>query len=135
MQAGKCSNTTCPQLISDTNTFVLDGLTGRGAVYTIGGKIELEASIMGSEGAQCGAAALLTRVKNPIKLARKVCCTVPDMFEQHMLRLSGLARSTSWSCGSQLQFPPSFRAQYLKQRARFAIKARERYCPMHLLQR
>lgn len=43
---------------------------GIGSVYTTDGKHELEASIMDGSNMKCGAASLLTRVKNPITLAR-----------------------------------------------------------------
>lgn len=45
---------------------------GRGAVLTEDGKAELDASIMDGRNDACGAVAGVTRVKNPISLARRV---------------------------------------------------------------
>ncbi len=45
---------------------------GRGAVLTEDGNAELDASIMDGKSHQCGAVAGVTRVKNPITLARRV---------------------------------------------------------------
>ncbi|MEO1015639.1 MAG: isoaspartyl peptidase/L-asparaginase [Pseudomonadota bacterium] len=45
---------------------------GRGAVFTRDGKNELDASIMDGETLNAGAIAGVTRVKNPVKLARAV---------------------------------------------------------------
>jgi beta-aspartyl-peptidase (threonine type) len=45
---------------------------GRGAVLTEDGRVELDASIMDGKSLACGAVASVTRVKNPIVLARRV---------------------------------------------------------------
>jgi beta-aspartyl-peptidase (threonine type) len=45
---------------------------GRGAVLTTDGRAELDASIMDGRSLACGAVAGVTRVKNPITLARRV---------------------------------------------------------------
>ena len=45
---------------------------GRGAVLTTDGRAELDASIMDGRNLACGAVAGVTRVKNPITLARRV---------------------------------------------------------------
>lgn len=45
---------------------------GRGAVVTEDGRAELDASIMDGQSLSCGAVAAVTRVKNPISLARRV---------------------------------------------------------------
>ncbi len=45
---------------------------GRGAVLTTEGRAELDASIMDGRSLACGAVAGVTRVKNPITLARRV---------------------------------------------------------------
>ena len=45
---------------------------GRGAVYTAGGKHELDACIMDGRGRRTGAVTGVTTVKNPIRLARAV---------------------------------------------------------------
>ncbi|CAG8595577.1 8347_t:CDS:2, partial [Ambispora leptoticha] len=56
---------------------------GKGSVFTLGGKNELEASIMiGTPDHQAGAATLLYTVKNPIKLAKEILLDpqVPHVF-------------------------------------------------------
>jgi beta-aspartyl-peptidase (threonine type) len=45
---------------------------GRGAVFTNEGRIELDAAIMDGRTHDAGAVAMVTRVKNPIRLAREV---------------------------------------------------------------
>lgn len=45
---------------------------GKGAVYTASKSHELDAAIMLGDGRRCGAVAGLSKVRNPIKLARKV---------------------------------------------------------------
>lgn len=45
---------------------------GRGAVVTVDGKAELDASIMDGRDGSCGAVAGVTNAKNPISLARRV---------------------------------------------------------------
>ncbi|KIZ07578.1 beta-aspartyl-peptidase (threonine type) [Monoraphidium neglectum] len=52
---------------------------GRGSVLTASGRHELEASVM-TQDKRCGAAALLTRVRNPILLARRVMERTPHIF-------------------------------------------------------
>jgi beta-aspartyl-peptidase (threonine type) len=53
---------------------------GRGAVYTHAGTHELDASIMDGASGQAGAVATLTRVKNPIQLARRVMERTPHVL-------------------------------------------------------
>ncbi|KAK9701857.1 hypothetical protein K7432_011543 [Basidiobolus ranarum] len=53
---------------------------GKGAVFTKGGKNELEASIMDGSNLKAGACTLLTTVKNPISLARQVMVQSPHNF-------------------------------------------------------
>jgi L-asparaginase / beta-aspartyl-peptidase len=45
---------------------------GRGSVLTAAGTIEMDASIMEGDTLECGAVAAVTRIANPISLARKV---------------------------------------------------------------
>jgi len=45
---------------------------GRGAVFTLEGRNELDAAIMDGKNLKAGAVCCLTRIKNPIKLARAV---------------------------------------------------------------
>ncbi len=53
---------------------------GRGAVFTYEGTNELDASIMDGQGRSAGAVAGLTRVKNPVRLARAVMEKSPHVF-------------------------------------------------------
>ncbi len=53
---------------------------GKGSVLNLKGQVELEASIMTSKGLGCGACVLVTRVKNPIKLARIVMEETPHIL-------------------------------------------------------
>lgn len=53
---------------------------GRGAVLTREGKAELDASIMDGKSRGCGAVAGVTRVKNPISLARRVMTETPHVL-------------------------------------------------------
>jgi beta-aspartyl-peptidase (threonine type) len=45
---------------------------GRGSVLTTAGTVEMDASIMGGDRLECGAVAAVSRVANPITLARRV---------------------------------------------------------------
>jgi beta-aspartyl-peptidase (threonine type) len=53
---------------------------GRGGVYADNGTHELEASIMEGSNFRCGAASLITRIKNPISVARKVMEKTPHNY-------------------------------------------------------
>ncbi|GAX84286.1 hypothetical protein CEUSTIGMA_g11708.t1 [Chlamydomonas eustigma] len=57
---------------------------GQGSVLTLNGRHELEASIMYSDGltpvASCGACCLITRIRNPIKLARLIMEKTPHVM-------------------------------------------------------
>ncbi|RKP07651.1 nucleophile aminohydrolase, partial [Thamnocephalis sphaerospora] len=53
---------------------------GKGAVFTKGGKNELEACIADGRTGLAGSATLLHRVKNPIRLARQVLLHSPHFF-------------------------------------------------------
>jgi len=64
------------RILEDNPTFN----AGKGSVLANDGTCELEASIMEGKTLQCGAAALLTTVKNPISLARKVMENTKNVF-------------------------------------------------------
>src|SRR5580658_8432928 len=53
---------------------------GRGAVLTIEGTVELDASIMDGEQLRAGAVAAVRQVRNPIRLARRVLEDTPHVF-------------------------------------------------------
>jgi beta-aspartyl-peptidase (threonine type) len=53
---------------------------GRGATFTFEGGIELDAAIMDGRGRAAGAVAGVTRVRNPIRLARAVMERSPHVF-------------------------------------------------------
>lgn len=53
---------------------------GRGAGLTADGRAELDAAIMAGDGRRAGAVAQLTRVRNPVKLARRVMDASPHVF-------------------------------------------------------
>jgi len=53
---------------------------GRGAVLTMDGTVELDASIMDGEQLRAGAVATVRRVRNPIRLARRVLEDTPHVF-------------------------------------------------------
>eukprot|EP01040_Poterioochromonas_malhamensis_P004118 gene4118-4409_t len=53
---------------------------GKGGVYADSGLHELEASIMDGSNLKCGAASYITRVRNPISVARKVMEKTPHNY-------------------------------------------------------
>jgi L-asparaginase / beta-aspartyl-peptidase len=67
---------------------------GRGSVFTIDGRNELDASIMDGDSLRAGAVCGLTRIKNPIELARAVM----ERSEHVMLAGAGAEEFAS-SCG------------------------------------
>ncbi|CAH9100566.1 unnamed protein product [Cuscuta epithymum] len=54
--------------------------SGRGSALTEKGTVEMEASIMDGNGRRCGAVSGLTRVKNPVSLARLVMEKSPHSY-------------------------------------------------------
>ncbi|CAH9125320.1 unnamed protein product [Cuscuta epithymum] len=54
--------------------------SGRGSALTEKGAVEMEASIMDGNGRRCGAVSGLTRVKNPVSLARLVMEKSPHSY-------------------------------------------------------
>ncbi|RUS20775.1 nucleophile aminohydrolase [Endogone sp. FLAS-F59071] len=52
---------------------------GKGAVYTIGGHIELEASLMDGSNHRASACALLQHIRNPITLTKTMLITTPTV--------------------------------------------------------
>ena len=77
---------------------------GRGAVFTHDGKNELDASIMDGHSGQAGAVAGVTRVKNPIRLARRVMERTP-----HVLLAGAGAEAFAAEQGIELAEPSYFR--------------------------
>jgi beta-aspartyl-peptidase (threonine type) len=53
---------------------------GRGAVLTLDGTVELDAAIMDGEKLRAGAVAVVTCVRNPVRLARRVLEDTPHVF-------------------------------------------------------
>src|SRR5438477_5748503 len=53
---------------------------GRGAVLTATGTVELDASIMEGDRLRCGAVAAVSRIANPITLARRVMQETPHVL-------------------------------------------------------
>lgn len=79
---------------------------GKGAVFTIDGKNELDSSIMDGKTLNAGAAAGVTNVKNPIKLARAVM----DKSEHVMLSREG-AEQFAKEQGLEIVKPGYFRTE------------------------
>ncbi|KAJ1887868.1 hypothetical protein LPJ81_006441 [Coemansia sp. IMI 209127] len=76
---------------------------GKGAVFNIKGVNQLEASIMRGDTGEAGASTLLTTVKNPIKLARKV------LESNHHVFLGGAgAESYAYTEGLEIVDPAYF---------------------------
>ncbi len=76
---------------------------GRGAVFTLEGRNELDASIMEGRGLKAGAVCGLTQIKNPVQLARAVM----ERSEHVMLAGSG-AEEFAQSVGFELVAPTYF---------------------------
>jgi len=76
---------------------------GRGAVFTIDGRNELDASIMDGRNLQAGAVAGVTTVKNPIKAARKVMENTP-----HVMLMGRGAEQFAFEQGLEIVDPSYF---------------------------
>ena len=79
---------------------------GKGAVFTHEGRNELEASLMNGANLNVGAVAGVTRVKNPIELARKVMENSP-----HVLLARDGAEAFAQDQGVELVDPQYFRTE------------------------
>lgn len=67
---------------------------GRGSVFTAKESHELEASIMNGDNLTCGAVSMVTNVKNPVKLARKVMENTKHIYIVGNDSLNELANQT-----------------------------------------
>lgn len=90
---------------------------GKGAVFTNEGKNELDASIMDGNSQKAGAVAGLTRIKNPISLARLVM-----EKSEHVMMIGNEAEVFTQSNGIELVDPSYF---YTKNRYEGLLKAQE----------
>ncbi|MBM3823981.1 MAG: isoaspartyl peptidase/L-asparaginase [Verrucomicrobia bacterium] len=79
---------------------------GKGAVYTLQGKNELDASIMEGRGLKAGAVAGVTHVKNPISAARAVMDKT-----KHVLLVSEGANTFARENGLEMVDPSYFRTE------------------------
>ncbi|RUP50181.1 hypothetical protein BC936DRAFT_140053 [Jimgerdemannia flammicorona] len=73
---------------------------GKGAVYTIGGNIELEASIMDGSNHRASACTLLHHIRNPITLARTMLTTKPPVPHVFL----GGAQAEAFARDKELEF-------------------------------
>ncbi len=94
---------------------------GRGAVFTIEGKNELDASIMCGKEINSGAIASVTNVKNPISAARKVMEESP-----HVLLIGKGAERFSFEKGLEIVDPSYFFDQQRWDSYREMLKQRQR---------
>jgi beta-aspartyl-peptidase (threonine type) len=79
---------------------------GRGAVFTHDGRTELDASIMDGATGQAGAVAGVTRIRNPVQLARRVMERTP-----HVLLVGAGAEAFAVEQGVGLVDPGYFRTE------------------------
>jgi beta-aspartyl-peptidase (threonine type) len=91
---------------------------GKGAVYTHAGTHELDASIMDGASGQAGAVATLTRVKNPVQLARRVMERTP-----HVLLAGAGAEAFAVEQGVTLVEPEYFHTERRWNELQKALKA------------
>jgi beta-aspartyl-peptidase (threonine type) len=90
---------------------------GKGAVFTHGGKNELDAAIMDGHTLRAGAVADVQRVKNPIQLARAVMEQSP-----HVMLAGAGAEAFAKSVGIVLVDPAYFRTEERWQQLQKALK-------------
>jgi L-asparaginase / beta-aspartyl-peptidase len=93
---------------------------GKGAVFTIDGKNELDVSIMDGKTLNAGAAAGVTNVKNPIKLARAVM----EKSEHVMLSREG-AEEFAKEQGLEIVKPEYFRTKHRWEAYQRALEAQK----------
>ena len=86
---------------------------GRGAVYTSEFKQELDASIMDGSDLNAGAAASITNVKNPIRLARHIMDNT-----NHVMFSSKGAERVAKEAGLDIVYPSYFYSKEKLERAR-----------------
>lgn len=79
---------------------------GRGAVFTHDGRNELDASIMDGATGQAGAVAAVTRIRNPVRLARRVMERT-----QHVMLIGAGAEAFALEQGFTLVDPAYFRTE------------------------
>ena len=80
---------------------------GRGSAFTREGQVEMEASIMDGATQQAGAAMLLRRVRNPVRLARRIMENTP-----HVALAGGAAETFAQSQGLPLETEKYFFTTY-----------------------
>jgi len=79
---------------------------GKGAVFTIDGRNELDAAIMDGRSGRAGAVAAVTRIRNPIELARAVMERSP-----HVMMIGEGAEKFAVEVGLPLVDPAYFRTE------------------------
>lgn len=80
---------------------------GKGAVYTHQGTQEMDAAIMDGQGQRAGAIAGVSRIRNPISLARKVLENSP-----HVMLIGSGAEAFAAEQGCEFAEPDYFRTEY-----------------------
>ena len=93
---------------------------GRGAVYNSEGGHELDASIMDGRDLSCGAVAGVTRVKNPVSLARRVMTDT-----RHILLAADGADRFARQQGLERVKPSYFHTEHARQRWEKAREAEQ----------
>lgn len=101
---------------------------GRGAVFTHEGKNELDASIMDGASGKAGAVAGVTRIRNPIDLARRVMDASP-----HVMLAGAGAEAFARAQGFSLVDPAWFRTEKRWQQLQRALDPRAAGLPERYL--